>query len=271
MVARLIAQHAAGDLKQSIVVDNRAGGAGVIGSVAAARAEPDGHTLVLGTNQTHATNQSLLKNCPYDAVKDFAPVAGIADIPHVLVARRSLPAASVAELVARRESRAGRDALRLDRQRLGLASRRGAVQRHGRHRAAARAVPWRGADDDGADRRPHRRELCDVAERDRQIEAGELEGAGGRERRPRRAPAAMCRRSAKQASRASRPTPGSRCSRRRARRRPRIERLHRAVAAASSTDAARGGIRRAGHDGSRCAARPRSRPGCRAKCRNGRR
>ena len=85
------------------MVDNRGGGAGVIGRVAVARAEPDGHTLVLGTNQTHATNQSLLKNCPYDAVKDFAPVAGIADIPHVLVVRRGLEADSVAALVAARE------------------------------------------------------------------------------------------------------------------------------------------------------------------------
>src|SRR5687768_12163223 len=61
-VARLIAQSATG-LGQSIVVDNRGGGSGVIGSVAA-RAAPDGHTLVLGTNQTHATNQSLLRTAP---------------------------------------------------------------------------------------------------------------------------------------------------------------------------------------------------------------
>jgi len=99
-VARLIAQFAAEPLGQTITVDNRAGGAGVIGSVAVARAEPDGHTLVLGTNQTHATNQSLVKNCPYDAVKDFAPVAGIADIPHVLVVRRGLEAPDVGALVA---------------------------------------------------------------------------------------------------------------------------------------------------------------------------
>jgi tripartite-type tricarboxylate transporter receptor subunit TctC len=98
-VARLIARNAAADLKQSIVVDNRGGGAGVIGSVAVARAAPDGHTLVLGTNQTHATNQSLLKNCPYDAVRDFAPVAGLAEIPHVLVARKTLRLDTVAELV----------------------------------------------------------------------------------------------------------------------------------------------------------------------------
>jgi tripartite-type tricarboxylate transporter receptor subunit TctC len=62
-------------------------------------AEPDGHTLILGTNQTHATNQSLLKNCPYDAVMDFAGVAGIADIPHVLVVRHGLEAENVAALV----------------------------------------------------------------------------------------------------------------------------------------------------------------------------
>ena len=63
-LARLIAQESAGDLNQSIVVENRPGGIGIIGTQAVARAEPDGHTLVLGTNQTHATNQSLIKNAP---------------------------------------------------------------------------------------------------------------------------------------------------------------------------------------------------------------
>jgi tripartite-type tricarboxylate transporter receptor subunit TctC len=63
-------------------------------------AEPDGHALILGTNQTHATNQSLLKNCPYDAVKDFSAVAGIVDIPHVLVVRRGLDAENVGALLS---------------------------------------------------------------------------------------------------------------------------------------------------------------------------
>ena len=99
LVARLIAQSVAGALPQPITVDNRAGGAGVVGTLAVARAEPDGHTLVLGTNQTHATNQSLLRNCPYDAVADFAAVAGIADIPHVLVVRRGLEVAGAGALV----------------------------------------------------------------------------------------------------------------------------------------------------------------------------
>jgi tripartite-type tricarboxylate transporter receptor subunit TctC len=99
VTARLIAQAIGGSLGQPITVDNRGGGAGAIGSLIVARAEPDGHTLVLGTNQTHATNQSLLRAFPYDAVRDFAPVCGIADIQHVLVVRRGLAAPNVAALV----------------------------------------------------------------------------------------------------------------------------------------------------------------------------
>src|SRR5262249_10683121 len=106
-LARLIAQEGAGDLNQSIVVENRPGGSGIIGANAVARAEPDGHMLVLGTNQTHATNQSLIKNCPYDAVKDFTPVAGIAAMPHVLVVRKSLAVASVGDVVAMAKAKPG--------------------------------------------------------------------------------------------------------------------------------------------------------------------
>lgn len=106
-LARLIAQESAGDLNQPIVVENRPGGSGVIGTQAVARAEPDGHMLVLGTNQTHATNQSLIKNCPYDAVKDFVPVAGIAAMPHVLVVRNSLSLASVGDVVAMAKAKPG--------------------------------------------------------------------------------------------------------------------------------------------------------------------
>jgi tripartite-type tricarboxylate transporter receptor subunit TctC len=106
-LARAIAQEGAGELGQSIVVDNRPGGSGIIGANAVARAEPDGHTLVLGTNQTHATNQSLIKNCPYDAVKDFTPVAGIAAMPHVLVARKSLAVTSVGDVVAMAKAKPG--------------------------------------------------------------------------------------------------------------------------------------------------------------------
>jgi tripartite-type tricarboxylate transporter receptor subunit TctC len=106
-LARLIAQEAAGDLNQPIVVENRPGGSGIIGAQAVARAEPDGHVLVLGTNQTHATNQSLIKNCLYDAVRNFAPVANIAAMPHVLVVRKSLALTSVGDVVAMAKAKPG--------------------------------------------------------------------------------------------------------------------------------------------------------------------
>jgi tripartite-type tricarboxylate transporter receptor subunit TctC len=106
-LARIIAQDAAGDLKQTIVVENRPGGSGLIATGAVARAEPDGSTLILGTTQTHATSQSLIKNWGFDAVKDFAPVAGVAAMPHVLIVRKDFPATSVAELVALAKAKPG--------------------------------------------------------------------------------------------------------------------------------------------------------------------
>ena len=106
-LARLIAQEAAADLGQSIVVENRPGASGIVGIGAVARAEPDGHTLVLGTNQTHATNQSLIKNWTFDAVKDFAPVAGVAAMPHVLVVQKDFSANSVGDVVAMAKAKPG--------------------------------------------------------------------------------------------------------------------------------------------------------------------
>ena len=143
LVARLIAQEAAGELPQPILVDNRAGGAGVIGTVAVARAEPDGHTLVLGTNQTHATNQSLLKNCPYDAVRDFTPVAGLADIPHMLVVRKDLAAADVAALVRLAKEKPG--ALNYGSTGVGSASHLAAELFKAKTGLAIQHVPFRGA------------------------------------------------------------------------------------------------------------------------------
>jgi tripartite-type tricarboxylate transporter receptor subunit TctC len=105
--ARLVAQEIAADLHQPVVVENRPGGSGIIGTNAVARATPDGYTLVFGTNQTHVFNQSLIKNCPYDAVKDFSPVANIIVTPHVLVVRKDLAATSLAELVALATSKPG--------------------------------------------------------------------------------------------------------------------------------------------------------------------
>jgi tripartite-type tricarboxylate transporter receptor subunit TctC len=106
-LARLIAQEAAADLGQPIVVENRPGASGIVGTGAVARAEPDGYTLILGTNQTHATNQSLIKNWSFDAVKDFTPVAGVAAMPHVLVVRKDFAANSAGDVVAMAKAKPG--------------------------------------------------------------------------------------------------------------------------------------------------------------------
>jgi tripartite-type tricarboxylate transporter receptor subunit TctC len=97
-LARLLTPELAA-LGQNAVVENVGGGAGAIGARQVARAEADGHTLVLSTNQTHATNYVLLKDPGYEP-KDFAAVAGLADLQHLLVVRNELPLKSVAELVA---------------------------------------------------------------------------------------------------------------------------------------------------------------------------
>ncbi len=140
-VARLIANDA--DLGQPVTVDNRAGASGMIGANAVARAEPDGHLLVLGTNQTHATNQSLLKNCPYDAVKDFVPVANICEIPHALVVRKTLEAKDVAALVAIAKAKPG--ALNYGSTGNGSASHLAAELFKTKAGIAMQHIPFRGA------------------------------------------------------------------------------------------------------------------------------
>lgn len=100
-LARLVSQEMAKELGQSIVVENVPGGAGAIGSLRVARGPTDGTVLIATTNQTHATNISLLPNGGgYDPVKDFAPIALLADLQHVLVVKNDLPVKTVAELVA---------------------------------------------------------------------------------------------------------------------------------------------------------------------------
>jgi tripartite-type tricarboxylate transporter receptor subunit TctC len=108
LVARVVAQNVAPTLRQPVVVENRAGGAGSIGADAVARATPDGHLLLMGTASTHGTNPAVQKALPYDAVKSFAPVALVASTPYILVAHPDLPAKSVAELLALARAQPGR-------------------------------------------------------------------------------------------------------------------------------------------------------------------
>jgi tripartite-type tricarboxylate transporter receptor subunit TctC len=99
-LARIVAAELQAALGQTVIVDNKPGASGAIGTRDVARAEADGHTLVLGNNQTHATNAMLLKEPGYDPVKDFVPVAGLADLQHVLVVRKTLGVTDVAGLIA---------------------------------------------------------------------------------------------------------------------------------------------------------------------------
>jgi tripartite-type tricarboxylate transporter receptor subunit TctC len=99
-LARIVAAEMQADLGQAVIVENKPGASGAVGSREVAKAEADGHTIVLGNNQTHATNAFLLKDAGYDPIKDFKPIAGLADLQHALVVRKNLGVANVAELVA---------------------------------------------------------------------------------------------------------------------------------------------------------------------------
>jgi tripartite-type tricarboxylate transporter receptor subunit TctC len=99
-IARIVAQEIAGPLGQNVIVENQAGASGALGTRAVARAEPDGHTLVFGNNQTHGNNMFLLKEPGYDSQKDFAPLAGAGAFEHVFVVPNSLAVKSIPELIA---------------------------------------------------------------------------------------------------------------------------------------------------------------------------
>jgi tripartite-type tricarboxylate transporter receptor subunit TctC len=99
LVARTIADRLGRALGVSIVVENQSGGGGVVGSLATARAAPDGYTLMVGYVGTHGTNPAVRK-LPYDAVKDFTPIAMVGGTPNVLVVPPSVPAKTLAEFIA---------------------------------------------------------------------------------------------------------------------------------------------------------------------------
>ena len=105
IVARIVGQKLGERLGQSLVVDNRVGASGNIGTEAVARAEPDGYTIGLANTTTHAVAASLAANLPYDPVRDFAPVAMIGASPFVLAVYPGVPAKTVPELIALAKAR----------------------------------------------------------------------------------------------------------------------------------------------------------------------
>jgi tripartite-type tricarboxylate transporter receptor subunit TctC len=106
-VARILADHVGRILGQPVVIDNRGGANGAIGASAAARARPDGYTLFMTTGTTQAITPALVRNLPYDPIRDFTPIARIGVFPLMLATNNDLPARSVQELVTLARSRPG--------------------------------------------------------------------------------------------------------------------------------------------------------------------
>jgi tripartite-type tricarboxylate transporter receptor subunit TctC len=108
ILGRILAGKLSDNIGQRVIVDNRSGAGGNIGTEYVARAAPDGHTIVLGTVSTHAINASVYSKLPYDPIKDFAPIIEFGAVPQVLVVNASLPIKSVQDLIEYARGRPGR-------------------------------------------------------------------------------------------------------------------------------------------------------------------
>jgi tripartite-type tricarboxylate transporter receptor subunit TctC len=107
LMARAAAQKMAEGLGQSVVIENRGGANGILGTEAVARSAPDGYTLVLGTTGTHGINASLFPKLPYNTINDFAPIARLGISNYVLVAHPSLPVRTVKDVLKLARARPG--------------------------------------------------------------------------------------------------------------------------------------------------------------------
>ena len=107
-LARALGQSITEQTRQAVVVENKAGASGMMAAQASARAAPDGYTVLITTNTTHAANEHLYKKLPYDAVKDFAPVTGLGKGGQVLVVNAASPYKSVSDLLAAAKKNPGK-------------------------------------------------------------------------------------------------------------------------------------------------------------------
>lgn len=107
ILTRTLAQHMGEVLRQPVLVDNRTGAGGNVGVEAAAKAAPDGYTLVMATTGTHTINPGLYRQLPFDAERDFKPITLIASVPNLLVVNPAVPARTVKELLDLAKSKPG--------------------------------------------------------------------------------------------------------------------------------------------------------------------
>ncbi len=108
IIARLVGQKLGERLGQQIVIDNRGGAGGVIGTEMAARATPDGYTLTMGTTSTHVINVGVYAKLKYDPLKDFDPITLVATTPYLLVLNPGVKANTLAEFIALAKSQPGK-------------------------------------------------------------------------------------------------------------------------------------------------------------------
>ena len=107
IMARAIGQKLTEALGQAIVIDDKPGAGGIIGSEAAAKAPPDGYTLIMSNAGAHTVNPGLYAKLPYDPVKDFAPVTLVALAPNILIVHPTLPVRNVKDLIALAKAKPG--------------------------------------------------------------------------------------------------------------------------------------------------------------------
>src|SRR5512132_4436817 len=108
IIARLVGQRLAERLGQQVIIDNRGGAGGTVGTEIAARANPDGYTLTMGTTSTHVIAPAAYPKLKYDPIKDFAPITLVASTPYLLVLNPSVKAANHKEFVALVKSQPGK-------------------------------------------------------------------------------------------------------------------------------------------------------------------
>lgn len=142
ILARAILQPMTDILGKPIIIDNKSGAGGIIGTTEAARAAPDGYTIVFGNLGPNALNASLYKKLPYDPVRDFVPVSQVVDVPFLLVTSPSTGIASVADLIERGK----KDATSLTYASVGIGSASHVTAELFRRQAGIemRHIPYRG-------------------------------------------------------------------------------------------------------------------------------
>ena len=106
-IARMVADKLSAVLGQQVIVDNRPGAGGVVGSEVVAKAQPDGYTLIMGNAGSHGINAAVYSKLPYDIQRDFAPVSQIAIAPNIFVVNPTLPVATIPEFIAYAKARPG--------------------------------------------------------------------------------------------------------------------------------------------------------------------